>query len=313
MLLGIDLAHRSVATILADGGGNAQLALRADLPAQGGTPEQWLSAMNAARETMQRAQITAGQIQCVALSLEAPLDSNGIGLKSSQVVGWEGFDVPDALRKHLHIANARADTRFICEALGEAQFGALRDASRGGENADWLYVHIGRNIGAVVFVNGKILRGANGAAGEIGALCIDRDGALTASGRRGGLSGYCTQESFLTRAATYGITNQSVPQIWESYNHNFAARSVCDEWAHRLAQGLGAALTILNPARLVLGGSLVTMLGESLMQSLRARLKEFCLPSHVAQLHFSASQLGEDAAALGAVALAMQGIEQSKE
>ena len=305
MLLGIDLARRNVATILADAQGRAVLALRADLPAQGGTPEQWLAAMSAARETLQRAQVTVSQIQAVALSLEAPLDANGVGLKSAQIVGWEGFDVPDALRKHLQIANAKAETRFVCEAVGEAHFGALRDDSRG-ENADWLYVHIGRSIGAVAYVNGKIVRGAHGAAGEIGALCIDRDGALTASGRRGGLSGYCTEESFLTRAASYGVTNQSVQQIWESYNHNFAARSVCDEWAHRLAQGLGAALTILNPSRLVVGGSLVTTLGDSLMQSLRSRLKEFCLPAHVAQLHFAAGQLGEDAAALGAVALAME-------
>lgn len=308
MLLGIDLARRSVATILADAGGNAELALRADLPREGGTPAQWLCAMNAARETMQRAQVTAGQIQCVALCLDAPLDARGIGLKSSQVIGWEGFDVPDALRKHLHIANAQVETHLIAEALGEARFGALR----GSENEDWLYVHLGQSIGAVASINGRILRGATGAAGEIGALCLDRDGALTASGRRGGLSAYCTQESFLTRAASYGITNQSVQQIWESYESNFAARSLCDEWSHRLAQGLGAALTILNPSRLVLGGSLVTSLGDSLMQALRSRLKEFCLPAHVAQLHFTAGQLGDDAAALGAIALGMQAIESSE-
>src|SRR5690349_10419429 len=107
MLLGIDLARRDVATILADAEGRAELALRADLPREGGTPAQWLAAMNAARETLQRAQITPDQIQCVALTLDAPLDADGVALKSSRVVGWEGFNVPDALRKHLHIATAR--------------------------------------------------------------------------------------------------------------------------------------------------------------------------------------------------------------
>ena len=317
MFLGIDLARRDVATILADAQGNAQLALRADLPREGGTPAQWLAAMSAARETLQRAQITLDQIQCVALSLEAPLDANGIGLKSARVVGWEGFDVPDALRRHLHIATAKAETRLIAEALGEARFGALRsDAVRSDDkssddksdekNSDWLYVHVGHTLGAVAHVNGKLLRGAGNAAGEIGALCIDRDGALTASGRRGGLSGYCTEESFQSRAATYGITNQSAQQIWESYGSNFAARSLCDEFAHRLAQGLGAALTILNPAQLVLGGTLVSSLGETLMQPLRARVKEFCLPAHMAPLQLCAGQLGNDAAALGAIALAME-------
>ena len=308
MFLGINLARRYVATILADAEGHSELALRADLPRDGGTPAQWIAAMNAARETLQRAQITPDRIQCVALTLDAPLDASGIAGKSSRVVGWEGFNVPDALRKHLHIENAKAETRLVAEALGEAQFGALRSETDNAKNADWLYVHIGHSVGAVAQVNGKLLRGATNAAGEIGALCIDRDGALTASGRRGGLSGYCTEESLLTRAATYGITNQSAVQIWESYNSNFAARSLCDEFAHRLAQGVGAALTILNPAKLVLGGSLVTALGDTLMQSLRIRVKEFCLPAHVAQLQISAAQLGDDAAALGTIALAMESV-----
>ncbi len=308
MLLGIDLARRDVATILADAQGRAELALRADLPREGGTPAQWLAAMSAARETLQRAQITLDQIQCVALTLDAPLDVNGVALKSARI-GWEGFDVPDALRRHLHITNVKAETRLIAEAVGEARFGALRDNEN---KTDWLYVHVGHSLGAVAQINGKLLRGATNAAGEIGALCIDRDGALTANGQRGGLSGYCTEESFQMRAATYGITNQSAAQIWQSYGNNFAARSLCDEFAHRLAQGLGAALTILNPAKLVVGGSLVSSLGETLMQPLRIRLKEFCLPSHMAGLHFAAGQLGHDAAALGAVALAMETVENAK-
>lgn len=304
MILGIDLARRDVATILADAQGRAELALRAELPREGGTPAQWMAAMNAARETLQRAQTVPDKIQCVALSLYAPLNANGIAGKSPRVVGWENFDVRDALCKHLNIPLAVAENRIICEALGEAQFGALR----GVEN-DWLYVHLGNALGAVALVNGKILRGANQAAGELGALCIERDGSMTFSGRRGGLEAYCTRESFLGRATSYGVTNQTPEQIWDAYNTNFTARSLCDEFTLRLAQGIGGVLCILNPAKLVLGGSLATSLGEKLLLPLRSRLKEFCLPSHMSQLSIEAGQLGGDAAALGAVALAMETLE----
>jgi predicted NBD/HSP70 family sugar kinase len=95
-------------------------------------------------------------------------------------------------------------------------------------------------------------------------------------------------------------------EIWQTYESNFAARSLCDDFVARLAQGIGGALTILNPAQLVLGGSLATALGETLLQPLRARLKDFCLPAHFAHLPVGAGKLGDDAAALGAVALAMQ-------
>jgi predicted NBD/HSP70 family sugar kinase len=304
MLLGIDLARRDVATILANPQGGAELALRADLPKEGGTPAQWLAAMSAARETLQRAQLVPDQIRCVALVLDAPLDANGVAGKSPRVVGWEHFDVPDALRKHLHIPVAAAENRIIAEALGEARFGALRN-----ETGDWLYAHIGNSISAVAQVNGQLLRGANRAAGELGALCVERGGTLSSSGRRGGLEAYCTHENFLAHAASYGLTNQSLLQIWDAYTTNFTARSVCDDFTLRLAQGLGGALTMLNPARLVLGGGMVTTLGEKLLQPLRARIKEFCLPSHMTQLTIEAGQLGGDAAALGAVALALQTLE----
>lgn len=308
MLLGIDIARRDVAVILANSQGGAELALRADLPREGGAPAIWLAAMSAAREAMHRLQVIPDQIGCVAVALDAPVDPNGIVGKHSRAVGWEGFDLPDALRQHLHVARAAAHSRLLSEALGEWRFGALREAPDNNA-ADWLYLHLGSAVGAVACVNGGILRGANGAAGELGALCIERDGALTSNGRRGGLESYCTHENFISRAASYGITNLSAAQIWDSYGSNFAARSVCDDFTARLAQGTGAALTILNPAQLVLGGSLVTALGERILAPLRARLKEFCLPSHFAHLPVIAGKLGEDAAALGTVALAMQNVQ----
>jgi len=299
MLLGIDIARRDVAVILANAQGGAELALRAELPKEGGAPAVWLAAMSAARETLRRAQIIPDQIACAAVALDAPVDENGIVGKHPRAVGWEAFDLPDALRRHLNIARAAAENRLICEALGEWRFGALREAR------DWLYVHTGSSLGAAACLNGQILRGATRAAGEIGALCIEREGALTSSGRRGGLEAYCTHENLMARAASYGITNQTPLQIWDSYGSSFAARSLCDDFTARLAQGLGNALVILNPAQLVLGGSLVTALGEKLLQPLRARLREFCLPPHFAHLPVVAGALGDDAAALGAVALAM--------
>ncbi len=307
MLLGIDIARRDVSVILANAQGGAELALRTDLPKEGGAPITWLAAMSAAREAMHRQQVIPDQVGCVAVALDAPIDESGLVGKHSRAVGWEGFDLPDALRQHLHVSRGAAHSRLQSEALGEWHFGALRAAENNG--GDWLYLHLGSSVGAVACVNGRILRGANGAAGELGALCVEREGALTSNGRRGGLEAYCTHESFISRAAAYGLTNLTPAQIWDSYGSNFAARSLCDDFTARLAQGTGAALTILNPAQLVLGGSLVTALGEKLLAPLRARLKEFCLPSHCAHLPIVAGKLGDDAAALGAVALAMQNVQ----
>ncbi|MBV9469470.1 MAG: ROK family protein [Abitibacteriaceae bacterium] len=314
MILGIDISNHDVAVILAQPNGQAELALRSALPRESGSPAIWLAAMETARETLRRAQIEPTNIARVGLAFDAPLNEQGVVLKGARTIGWEGFDLLYALRQHLCVTEAIAESRVICEALGEWQFGALRSTSTinaepsptNANTANWLFIHIGTTLAGVACVNGQLLRGTNRAAGEIGAICIERDGALCASGRRGCLEGYCSGDSFVSRAAGYGITLKSVREIWDLSNTNFAARSLCDDYVQRLAQGVGSALAILNPQRLVLGGEIAQELGDKLLMPFRSRLKEFCLPVHCTDLQILPSQLGNDAAAMGAVALAMQ-------
>jgi len=308
MLLGIDITSRDVAVILAKPDGGAELALRAAHPREGGAPAIWLAAMETARETMRRAKIQPAQIAHTALAFDNPVDQEGIVGKGIRTEGWEGFNLKRALQEHLGVADAVAENRVICEALGEWRFGALRPApeSPEGANGDWLYVHIGSTISGAATVNGKLVRGAARAAVELGAICIERDGALCASGRRGCLDGYCGGEAFMTRAASYGLTLRLAHEIWEMSGTNFAAQSLCEDYVQRLAQGLGIAVSLLNPARIVLGGGLANGLGQKLLVPLRARIQEFCLPAHFQGLEVVGAQLGEDAAALGAVALAME-------
>ncbi len=338
MLLGIDISSHDVAAVLADADGAAVLALRAARPVEGGTPAVWLAAVEVARECLQRVRVEAAQVRCVALAMDAPVDAAGIVGRDARSEGWQGFDVPRALREHLGIGEARAESRVVCEALGEARFGALRpvppvtpsasssagnaqntssthDAqnTHGTQNAhsdlgasdDWLFVHIGATLGAAAQVNGRLLRGASGAALDIGAICIERDGALGANGRRGCLEAYCGGDSFAARAAGYGLTLKTAREVWNLAASDFAARSVCDDYVRRLAQGLGIAVATLNPRRVALGGTLCDGLGETLLAPLRASIREFCAPAHMAALEIISAQLGHDAAALGAVALAM--------
>ncbi|HEX8235207.1 MAG TPA: ROK family protein [Abditibacteriaceae bacterium] len=310
VFLGIDLSSRDVATVLADENGAALLALRAARPLQGGSPAVWHAVVQTARETLMRGAQQPAQIRRVALAIDAPLDTDGVVLRGINTDGWEGFDVPRALREHLGIADTRAENRVVCEALGEARFGALRPDGEHSTNeysgCDWLFVHVGEHLGAAARVNGHVLRGDARAALDIGAICIERDGELASSGRRGSLEAYCGGDNFVTRAASYGLTLKSAHEIWEMESSNFAARSLCDDYVRRLAQGLGCALSILNPRRVVLGGAIALSLGETLLAPLRSGIREFCAPSHSSSVQIVLSQLGQDAAVLGAVALALE-------
>ena len=125
-----------------------------------------------------------------------------------------------------------------------------------------MYLHLGDTVDAAARSAGVLLRGATGSAMEIGAVCIERGGALFDSGRRGSLNGYCGGDAFNARARSYALALSTPQEIWDAAPANLMAKSLCDDYVERLAQGVGAVLSILNPSHLVIGGELGHELGE---------------------------------------------------
>lgn len=299
MRLGLDLSQQYAAAILADANGASLCALRAPLPQEGGSPAIWTATMETARETLRRANVQAEQVESVALAFDA-IVQNGIVLKGRNTDGWHGFDLVRGLREHLNINDARAENRVVCEAKGEARYGVLREGALTTDE-HWLYVHLGAGLGAALGSGENLHTGARGAFLDIGGICIDRDGMLGTTGRRGTLDAYCSGDGFVSRAATYGITLKTTREIWQSAPQNFAAQSLCDDFVKRLAQGIGNASSLLAPQKIVLGGALANDLGETLFAPLRGALGEFCAPP-IPQI--LGASLGDDAAVLGAIVLA---------
>lgn len=313
MFLGLDLSRRDVATVLAQADGTVLMALRTPLPPQSDSVQVWKTALETAQETILRGGVERSRIQGVACALDAAIDDLGVVERGALAEGWHGFDIPRALQESLGIQSAHAQSRVRCESLGEERFGALRGATQ-----SWLYLHVGTHLGAVVcHATNAISMNGQRASGQVdaaesstrselawGEICIERDGALGSSGRRGTLEAYCTGDNFLARAAGYGITVQDATEVWAQANSGFAARSLCDDYLKRLAQGVGIAVSLLQPARIVVGGSLPDALGETLLSPLRTTLREFCAPP--ADLVLSGTQLKGDGAVWGSVALAMQ-------
>jgi glucokinase len=309
MLLGIDVSESRCAVILSDDNGKTQSALRAELPRVGGAPAQWLAAMDVVRQALLETHIVASQVSSTCIAFFAPVDDNGVVLKDSRAPAWPGYDLKRALREHLHLENVFATTRVLSEAIAEERLGCLRPADENNQVSDWLYLHLGATLEAAARSNGALVNGATRAALEIGAICIERGGVLSDSGRRGSLDAYCGGEAFMTRARSYSLTMATPHEIWEMGVTNFMAKSLCDDYTERLAQGVGAALSILNPRYLIIGGELGHELGERLIIPLRARLGEYCLVRHLENLQIFNGQLGPDAAVVGAVSLARQGLQ----
>lgn len=301
--LALDLSGHDIACALADESGGLHNALRAPLAPYIDAPARWLALVELSRETLRRANVLPSQVAGCGIAFPGAVSANGLVERDARLPGWEGFDLPRAIREHLGIAHTRAESRLLCAALGESQTGALRPGE-GFDGRDWVFAVWGASIQAVVCSNGQLLRGADGASGVLGAVCVERDGAISTGGRRGGLDAYNSLDAMGGRASSFGLSGRSPREIWDLADSSFAAQSLRDDTVARWAQALGAAVVLLNPRRIVLGGAVARELGQDLLGPLRTQLTNFCLPIHARNLQLGVAELGHDAALLGAALIA---------
>lgn len=204
---------------------------------------------------------------------------------STHVAGWEDFPLPEFLSRELGIP-CRMDNDANAGALGEAFHGA------GLVHDPLLYVTISTGIGGGIVSGGKIFRGADSYAGEIGHLTIRPDGPECLCGARGCYERMC---SGLWLERDYGKSARELLR-----DPMFVSRYVVD-----LALGLKAAIMLLNPARVVIGGG-ISKAGEALFGPLRAELHHQITSWSEARIDVVPAALGDDSVLYGALVLASE-------
>jgi glucokinase len=202
---------------------------------------------------------------------------------STHVGGWRDFDLP-AFVGSLAGAPAVMDNDANAGALGEGEFGAGKGYS------PLFYMTLSTGIGGGIYQDARVWRGADSYAGEIGHLTIRPDGPQCLCGARGCFERMCCG---LWLERDHGRTPKDLmqdPQFVESY--------VVD-----LALGLKAAVMLLNPARIVIGGG-IAKAGDRLFLPLRAELRRQITSWSAARIDVVPASLGDDSVLYGAMALA---------
>jgi glucokinase len=198
---------------------------------------------------------------------------------STHVGGWKDFDLPGCLRREFG-APVVMDNDANVGALGEAFHGA-------GRGADPLfYMTLSTGIGGGIVSGGKVYRGADSYAGEIGHLTIRPDGPECLCGARGCFERMCAG---IHMPADHGREASELMQDPE-----FVRRYVVD-----LALGLKSAIMLLNPARIVIGGG-IPKAGDALFVPLREELRRQITGWSRARIDVVPAQLGDDSVLWGA-------------
>ena len=148
-------------------------------------------------------------------------------------------------------------------------------------------------IGGGILWNGHIYRGADSFAGELGHLTIRPDGPECLCG-------------------SFGCFERMCCGLWLERDHGRPAKELLQdsEFTRRyvvdLARGLKAAIMILNPARIIIGGGM-SKAGDALFVPLRAELRKQITNWSRARIDVQPAGLGDDSVLYGALALAKEG------
>jgi len=204
-----------------------------------------------------------------------------------------GFPVRDTLARALAVT-VTADNDANCAALGEARAGAARGAGVA------VVVTVGTGVGCGIVVEGRVLRGAWGGAGEIGHMGLRSPGPVCGCGVEGCAEPVAGGEGLVHRARAAGLACEGAADVFAAAasGHADAARLVA-EMADALAAQVGCCVQTVNPDVVVIGGG-VAQAGEALLAPVRAALARYAQPSHLRNLRVVPAALGNRAGVVGA-------------
>jgi predicted NBD/HSP70 family sugar kinase len=194
-------------------------------------------------------------------------------------------------------------------ALAEHWWGAAQDSD------DFVYVKLATGVGAGLFLNGKLYRGAGGLAGEIGHTSIDSTGPKCRCGLNGCLEAMIGTGHLLRQLKEEApeLAPTTVAELLEAARRGHpGARQVLRGAGRYVGLATANLFNLFNPTRVVLGGSLAEA-GDLLLEPLRETLRERALHTTLAEGDVVGSQLGGNDVAIGAATFVLQAALQDPE
>ncbi|MET9732598.1 ROK family transcriptional regulator [Streptomyces sp. NPDC006458] len=187
----------------------------------------------------------------------------------------------------------------------EANFGGLAELWLGADTPrDFLHVSAEIGIGAAVVVDGQLLRGTRGFAGELGHVPVRPDGPECACGGRGCLEQYAGEEAVLRASGLEQGEDRVGLLAGRAAAGDEAVRHALREAGEALGIALTGAVNLLDPSGVVLGGALAG-LAPWLLPSLEAELaRRTAGPA----CPVSVSELGPEGPLLGAAHWVVRGV-----
>jgi glucokinase len=309
LVIAADLGGTNLRAATIDSSGRIHERIKQHTPKAVKASEIVRAIVGAARECERRSLDKGGRIRAVSVVVPGTVQvDNGVVIKAPNVPCLDGFRLAAALQSELQWP-ALLENDANAAAVGEMWKGA----GRGRKTI--ICVTLGTGVGGGIILDGKLWRGADGSAGELGHTCIEPFGGVACTcGSRGCLEVYASATAIvrMTREAQPRYPNSPLHKSEELtaesiYNSGKAGDELALEVFRRmgiyLGVGLASLINIFNPEMIVLGGG-VAAGWDLFISHVREQIAERAFPLPARRAEIVRAECGDDAGLLGAAQIA---------
>lgn len=295
LLIGAGLEPDAI-TLVATGLDGARRE-RLDLPGAAAPDEAVAALRQGVTDLLARCAVAPERLRGVGIGVPGLLDARG-HLVLAPNLGWR--DLPlSAMLRAAFAAPVQIDNDAKAAALAEQIFGSARGV------ADFIFIYGNSGIGGGLYLGGRLYRGCDGLAGELGHTKLVPDGRPCGCGGRGCLEAYVSERAIGATLAEAGRHLPDAAKVAVAAAEDAVVREVLDDAGRYLGMALANVVNVLNPRAIVLGGNLAT-LAAFLLPAARRVLARNGLPVSLEDAEVRVSPLGAEAVPMGGVALALE-------
>ncbi len=307
--IGVDIGGTNIKIALVDFDGKIIYSNTTPTRAEMGYEAGVNNIKQAIKDLMQETNQDSKTIEAIGFGLPGQIDyKNGIVKNLPNIPGWVNVPLAKIIEDEFSIPT-RLDNDVRCAALGELNFGA----GKGCENL--LCITIGTGIGSGIVLNGKLVRGASNAAGEIGHIKMDmHEGPLCGCGDYGCLEAYASGPAIVTMAKEYisggksakykemaGADGQITPYLvaQAALQGDAVSIQIFKQMGKIIGTGLASVVNLLNPEKIIIGGG-VADAGDILLEPIKQAILDRAMPIQAQSVKVVPAQLANTAGVIGA-------------
>ncbi len=241
-------------------------------------------------------QLPAGAtLNTLGICSPGPIDHfAGMIVDPPNLTGWRNVPFAQMVGERLGIpVSLEHDAKAA--ALGEYHFGAGRGAKA------MCLIIVGTGIGGAFIFDGKLHRGEQDAAGEVGHFTVDMDGPICTCGSNGCVEAYAGGPAIMNAFmyATRKKVESAEEIVRAAHNGDEIAQRVFERAGRALGAGIATIAMTMDISTFVLFGSVVKA-GDLLLEPARRAVPRFSHKSISSRVRVTAGELGNDAGILGA-------------